>query len=99
MSQRSLLTHDRSESQFDAQAVRELATALTGPLLQPGDADYDRTRAVWNGMIDRRPGLIARCRNARDVAAAGTSLAARTSWYPCGAGITTPPVTPCATAG
>jgi FAD/FMN-containing dehydrogenase len=70
MSQRSLMTRDPSGSQYDAQAVRDLAEAVTGPLLQPGDADYDRTRAVWNGMIDRRPGLIARCRNARDVAAA-----------------------------
>src|SRR5688500_16276333 len=70
MSQRSLLTRDQSGSQFDARAVRALAAALTGSLLQPSDADYDRTRTVWNGMIDRRPGLIARCRNARDVAAA-----------------------------
>jgi FAD/FMN-containing dehydrogenase len=70
MSQPSLLTQDPSGSRVDAQAVRGLAAALTGPLLQPGDTGYDQTRVVWNGMIDRRPGLIARCTDARDVAAA-----------------------------
>ena len=37
-------------------------------LIEPGHPDYDRTRAVFNGMIDRRPALIARCATPRDVA-------------------------------
>lgn len=50
-------------------AHAELASRLRGQLLQPGDAVYDEARGVWNGMIDRRPSLIARCRNAADVVA------------------------------
>jgi FAD/FMN-containing dehydrogenase len=38
-----------------------------GALIEPGDPGYDEARAVYNGMIDRRPRLIARCANAADV--------------------------------
>lgn len=41
-----------------------------GRLFGPDDPDYDLTRSVWNGMVDRRPALIARCGSASDVAAA-----------------------------
>src|SRR5690606_6661811 len=41
-----------------------------GRLIGPGHADYDAARAVWNGAIDRRPRLIARCIGAADVVAA-----------------------------
>ena len=43
---------------------------FAGELLHPGDPGYDDARAVFNGMIDRHPALIARCANADDVAAA-----------------------------
>ena len=39
-------------------------------LLRPGDVGYDDARRVWNAMIDRRPALIARCRETRDVVTA-----------------------------
>ncbi len=42
---------------------------MRGEVLDPSSPSYDATRVVWNGMIDRRPALIARCRNAADVAA------------------------------
>ena len=41
-----------------------------GRLINPGDADYNIARAVWNGAIARRPRLIARCIGTADVAAA-----------------------------
>jgi FAD/FMN-containing dehydrogenase len=40
-----------------------------GRLIGPADADYDVARAVWNGAIDRRPRLIARCLGTSDVVA------------------------------
>ena len=48
-------------------ALKELQAALRGPLLLPGNAAYESTRKVWNGMIDKRPGLIARCSGPSDV--------------------------------
>jgi FAD/FMN-containing dehydrogenase len=45
-------------------------TTFSGELLAPNDPTYDEARKIWNGAIDRRPALIARCRDAHDVAAA-----------------------------
>jgi FAD/FMN-containing dehydrogenase len=45
-----------------------LTTAdFRGVLLRPGDEGYDHARRTWNGAIDRRPALIARCAGADDV--------------------------------
>jgi len=41
-----------------------------GQLITVGQSDYDTVRAVWNGAVDRRPRLIARCSGSADVAAA-----------------------------
>lgn len=51
-------------------SIDDLRKSFRGALLEPGEEDYDDARRVWNGMIDRRPALIARCCNAADVAAA-----------------------------
>src|SRR5205085_11925905 len=53
-----------------ASAVAELGDTFSGQLLKPADADYDEARRVHNGLIDKRPALIARCRSAADVASA-----------------------------
>ena len=44
--------------------------AFRGRLISADHADYDIARAVWNGAIDRRPRLIARCIGSADVVAA-----------------------------
>jgi FAD/FMN-containing dehydrogenase len=48
----------------------DLAAALRGELITPGDEGYDAARAVYNGMIDKRPAAVARCRDTADVIAA-----------------------------
>jgi len=47
--------------------VRDLVHRLRGQLLTPGDRGYDDARSIFNGMIDRKPALIARCADAADV--------------------------------
>jgi FAD/FMN-containing dehydrogenase len=54
------------------EAIRALAATMRGTVVRPGDADYDAARALYNGMIDKRPRLIARCADAADVIAALT---------------------------
>ncbi|SDT56713.1 FAD-binding oxidoreductase [Jiangella sp. DSM 45060] len=48
----------------------QLRERLGDRLVLPGDGQYDRMRAVWNAMVDRRPRMIVRCAGADDVAAA-----------------------------
>jgi len=48
-------------------SVGELRQALCGTVVTPADPDYEGARQVWNGAIDRRPALIARCAGADDV--------------------------------
>ncbi len=51
-------------------SLAALRAAFRGALLRPGEEGYDEARRVWNGAIDRRPALIARCAGADDVAVA-----------------------------
>jgi FAD/FMN-containing dehydrogenase len=48
----------------------QLSEVFRGELVRRGAPDYDQVRALYNGMIDKRPQLIARCRNTADVIAA-----------------------------
>jgi FAD/FMN-containing dehydrogenase len=59
------VTASTSQSNIDG-----LRSRLRGELLDPTHPAYDSVRTVWNGMIDRRPALIVRCRNSADVATA-----------------------------
>jgi UDP-N-acetylenolpyruvoylglucosamine reductase len=47
--------------------IERLRSTLRGGLVQPGDSDYELVRRVYNAMIDKRPGLIARCADEADV--------------------------------
>jgi len=54
----------------DTVSFEELEKSFRGELIRPADRGYDVHRKVWNGSIDRRPGLIARCTGVADVLAA-----------------------------
>ena len=50
--------------------VDALRATFRGPLVGPADPDYDVARSVWNGMVDKRPAVVARCTGPADVVAA-----------------------------
>ncbi len=49
--------------------VRRFTEKFNGEVLRPADPGYDEARTVWNAMVDKRPGLIARCTGTEDVVA------------------------------
>ena len=53
-------------------ALEQLQTSFRGPILEKGHAGYEDARRVYNGMIDKRPRVIARCTDVADVIAAVT---------------------------
>jgi hypothetical protein len=55
---------------LDIANVADLKASLRGQLIEPKDAAYEEARALYNGMIDKRPLAIARCPDVADVIAA-----------------------------
>jgi FAD/FMN-containing dehydrogenase len=51
-----------------AEQLDELSGSFSGRILGPSDEGYEQARRVHNGLIDRRPALIAQCRGAADIA-------------------------------
>src|SRR5260370_41348251 len=82
---------------LDPAAVSELAAQFRGRVVIPGDPSYAEDRAIWNGAIDRRPAVIARCAGVADIIAA-VKLARRTGCLAAvrSGGPTFPPHPPCA---
>ncbi|MGE5764558.1 MAG: FAD-binding oxidoreductase, partial [Mycobacterium leprae] len=72
MSHAAFRTTSGESGTVSEDALAALRGRLRGRLVQPSDADYDEVRAVWNGMVDKRPGLIVRCAGVADVIAAVT---------------------------
>jgi FAD/FMN-containing dehydrogenase len=56
-----------AEMTVDPEAAQAFVDGVRGPVLRPGDQGYDDVRAIWNGLIDRRPALIVQCTGAADV--------------------------------
>lgn len=66
----NLTTLDGSRLALGDEDLAAFASTLHGELVDSTDPDYDEVRAIWNAMIDKRPGLIVRCRDAEDVVTA-----------------------------
>ncbi|GAA0248685.1 FAD-binding oxidoreductase [Haladaptatus pallidirubidus] len=54
----------------DDAVIEQFREGIRGTLVRPDDAEYDDARTIYNGMIDKHPGLIVRCANVGDVIAA-----------------------------
>ncbi len=65
-----LTTLDGGSVTVSESAVGALKDSLEGDLITPDSAQYDEAHALWNGMIDRHPGLIVDCRTEGDVSSA-----------------------------
>ncbi|MBT8421492.1 MAG: FAD-binding oxidoreductase [Gammaproteobacteria bacterium] len=64
------MTLSGAETILPKAVVKELGASLHGSLMLPGGEGYDAARALWNGMFDRKPALIAQCSGPADVASA-----------------------------
>jgi FAD/FMN-containing dehydrogenase len=67
MNERRVLTTKGTERVLPDALIDKFATGLRGELVRPSDQAYDAARRVWNGMVDKRPALIARCAGTADV--------------------------------
>ena len=63
----TIRTASGEERSLAQEEVERLAASLRGDLLSRESPGYDAARRIWNAMIDRRPGLIVRCRSSADV--------------------------------
>lgn len=71
------LTLDKDVRQLRSSDLDTFAQQMPGGVLNPADSAYDEARKVWNGSVDRRPALIARCLTDADVQTAVRFAATR----------------------
>ena len=57
---------------MDQQQIEDLKQVVRGSVVLPGDPDYDETRKIYNGNIDRKPALFVMCSDVSDVIEAVT---------------------------
>jgi len=57
----------QSVKTLDTSKIEEFESQLRGKIIQPLDEEYNEIRKVYNGMIDKRPGLFAMCLDVADV--------------------------------
>ena len=72
----------RVTQDLDAASIEKLRADFRGPLILPGDGQYERARVVWNAIADRHPALIARCTRvacSRRRASRGTTISSSRS--------------------
>ena len=62
-----VLTIQGDLKEIDTEVLEAFHATLRGELLTPQSTGYDASRTLWNGMIDRRPGLVVRCAGQADV--------------------------------
>ncbi len=62
-----MTTTDMRHDALGEATLGELAQALRGELVRPGDPAYDEARSIWNAAHDKKPALIVRCQGVADV--------------------------------
>lgn len=56
-----------AQAQIALSALANFRSKFAGTVLQPGDPEYDNVRALFNGMMDKHPAVIARPRSDADI--------------------------------
>lgn len=66
----NIIDKSNTMQSIDDNLINNFRAKFSGELIDRDHAEYDESRAVWNGMIDRYPAVIARCMRVEDVVAA-----------------------------
>ncbi len=67
MNHLNLKTNGGEQTTIEKSKIEEFETGFRGKVLPAGEHGYDHARKIWNGMFDRKPGIIARCIGTSDV--------------------------------